>query len=105
MPNQYPITTEIAEKILADDINRRITDLEELIKLRLQSIDAHAQDHTRRLAALERVNTPPGESITYTRTIDGGKIRTWNTRTFNSGRRKGMMGRRVEDIKKPNYGP
>ena len=94
-PNQFPLTAEIV-----DDINRRITDLEELFRLRLRSIDAHAQDHTRRLAALERANTPPGESITYTRTIDGGNIRTWNTRKFNFGRRKGMVGRRVGDVKK-----
>jgi hypothetical protein len=85
-------------------INQRIDDLEELIKLRLQSIDAHAQDHTRRLATLEHINTPPGESITYTRTIDGGKLRTWDTREFNSGRRKGMVGRRAEDAKGLSYG-
>jgi len=85
-------------------INQRIADLEELIKVQLQAVNAHAQDHTRRLATLEHINTPPGESITYTRTIDGGKLRTWDTRKFNSGRRKGMMGRRAEDAKGLNYG-
>lgn len=74
------------------------------IKLQLEAITAHAQDQERRLTVLERVGTPNGQSITYTRTIDGGKLRVYEERKANWGRRKNQLGRRIGDQRVVRYG-